>query len=392
MNKQYNEVYAILSKINKLDAHTYSYLLSQYGELLVNQVIEDMIDEKEKNLFKFDYYISRVIAYDEFVSMNNFDMYGLDVSSIPLLSKEDNIKLATEIHSVVQEIEKLLASIGYTSDGKNYYVSWISDKVSYCIDNFNDREKLDKLKKLYNKFLFKRNALVEANLRLVIMVAKQFNKSESMFNEAIQYGNMGLMKAAEKYNPEFNTSFATYAYYWIKQSITKEISGVIYSVSISISSVRLYYEMKKVCRILFQELGREPSDLEIANYMGISEEKIVSLKQTFLDTLSLNESFPGNDNSDLVLMDTIEDKSLNIEDKVISAELKEQLYECMREHLTESEFFVIESRFGLRDGKRYTLENVGLNMGVTRERIRQIETKAIRKLQRKCKNLIIYLR
>lgn len=384
------ELIKCLNDIKKLDAKTYSNLLSVYGEELLNKTIEQLIDENSGNLSKFDYYVSKITSYDDAVAKSIFDAYGIDLSLIETLSKEVNIELATEIYYILKELNYLMLEMVSVDD--NFEHSWISDKVDRCILECNDKAKLNELKCRYNEFLVKRNKIVEGNLRLVITVAKKFNINESIFAEAIQYGNMGLMRAVEKYSPSYGVTFATYAYYWIRQSITRSIYNVINPVSVPAHQVNIYYRMKKVQRKLSNDLGRDATDEEIAKFMNIDEEDVKILRRAFNDSLSLYEPLGGAEREeDSMLINFIEDENASVSKELFDAELNMTIREKMNNVLTSKEKFVIERRFGFYDGNCLTLEQVGQELGVSRERVRQIEKRVIGKLSIKFKDLKNYM-
>lgn len=387
----FGEIYNILKNIKVLDDVTYSSLLSTYGEKNVNEVIEYMIDENDTNVSKFEYYISKITFVDEVLSTNMFDAYIGDFSAIPCFSKEENQKYIKEIHEIIKLMRKLFVSIGYYSSELYSKGDWIDDIVRKCVELCNDDKKLKELNVLYKKFINKRNILVEGNLRLVISVAKNYYRDVSSFNEFIQLGNLGLIKAVEKYNPKHKALFTTYAYYWIKQSIIRNMPSICYSMNVSHQVVSLNVTMKKVIKRLVGEYGREPTDEEIANSMNISVDKVILLKTTFLDSVSLDEEINGEEDKKLSTL-VLEDETVNVANEVFLSSLRSELGKIMVNNLSECEIFVISNRFGLVDGETYTLAELGDKLNLSTERIRQIEKNAKYKLKKKCRNLLVYLR
>ena len=175
-------------------------------------------------------------------------------------------------------------------------------------------EVCEELKKLYEKFLYKRDRIVEYNLRLVIAMSKRYYKRVVEFNEIIQLGNIGLMKACEKYDPTFNACFSTYAYYWIRQSITREIAQMSCPVSVPINVYMYNLSLKRSIEVLRKELRRQPRVEEIAEYIGEKDlEKIRVTMQAFAVPVSLNESISSSsDGDDFTMLDSIEDENSNI--------------------------------------------------------------------------------
>lgn len=394
MNENKNNVYKELAKIKMLDADSYSRLLSIYGEELVNKTIEQMIDDNSRNLIKFDYYVSKIIAYDDMVSKNSFELYGMDLACIPRLSKDESMLLMKEIFEIINKINTLLNEIACENEIYDFLdKTWLCDRIELCLDKCSDvyDDKLLELRKLYKKFINKRNYIAECNLRLVITVAKRNYINGNVFNDAIQYGNMGLLRAIEKFDPSFNVTFATYAYYWIRQLMMRNIYNVIYSVSIPAGKVRFYNQMKKVIREFEHEYGRTPSDIEISNIMDKDVETISTVRRAFNEGVSLYDSVAGKDNDDSMIIDFVVDENASATNEVMERVIQEEISKIMDTCLNEKEKRVIEERFGFIDGSCPTLDKVGEKMGVTRERIRQIESKSLRKLKYKFRDFEGYL-
>ena len=389
MSQMELEIYKVLEEIDVLDAKIYCNLIRNYDEQTVNNIIEKMMDTDIRYVSKFDYYITKVAYCDNVVAKDIFDAYLLDLNSISVFSKDENSKLAKEIFLLVNEIKEILDKDN--SDGRKYF--WIGDKVDTYLNECRNSEDLIRLKKLYDKFIYKRNVLLEGNLKFVIFVGKQYFKKGVESSEIVQYGNVGLMKACEKYNPSFNASFTTYAYYWIKQCIMKGLADITTSVTVSYGMVTFNMLMKKTINMLSVVLNREPTEEEIAEYMEVSVDKIRTCLQVFSDPFSLNEPLnsSSDDEGDSVFMDSLEDKRTDVFDIVSKSYLSNDLMDFLVKNLTDKEFAVICSRFELNDNTFKTLDKVGIEFGVTRERIRQIENKAINKIRKKGRYLADYL-
>ena len=231
-----------------------------------------------------------------------------------------------------------------------------------------------------------KNELISANLRLVVAIAKKYTGRGMLFLDLIQEGNMGLIKAVDKFDYTKGFKFSTYATRWIRQAITRAIADQARTIRIPVHMVETINKMTRIQRQLVQELGRDPSADEVAEKMGggMSAEKVREIQKIALDPVSLET--PIGEEDDSHLGDFIEDKEAMSPDQYANNELLKDEINLILSTLTDREEKVIRLRFGLEDGRTRTLEEVGKEFDVTRERIRQIEAKALRKLKNPTKS------
>ena len=286
-------------------------------------------------------------------------MYLKEIGKVKLLDAALEVELAERILAGNEAAERLAAFDGQRGD---VYPGRVSDRV------------------LVRRGQQAKEALIEANLRLVVSIAKRYRNRGLAFLDLIQEGNLGLMRAVEKFDHTKGFKFSTYATWWIRQAITRAIADQARTIRIPVHMVETINKVVWAQRQLLQELGREPSAEEVAGRVDFTIERVREIQRINQDTVSLEQ--PMGDEDDFSLSDLIEDREAVVPD---DAAARMMLDDAVREalgHLSPREQDVVRLRFGLEDGKIRTLEEVGKAFGVTRERIRQIEAKTLAKLRR----------
>ena len=303
-------------------------------------------------------------------------VYLKEIGKVPLLNGEEEIDLAKRMIRGA-EAAKMLELMKLREEGKP--IPEEDELIAESLpDSFSDME-LELMNKEIALGEKAKQRLSEANLRLVVSIAKRYVGRGMHFLDLIQEGNLGLIKAVEKFDYEKGYKFSTYATWWIRQAITRAIADQARTIRIPVHMVETINRVMRVSRQLVQELGRDPTSEEIAREINQPEEKVREILKIALDPVSLET--PIGEEEDSHLGDFIPDDDIPAPVEATSQiMLREQLVEVLAT-LTPREAKVLELRFGLRDGRQRTLEEVGKEFNVTRERIRQIESKALRKLR-----------
>ena len=301
---------------------------------------------------------------------------GIEITNdLESVDAYDDFDEDVETIETPEDIDKSLAQDGLSVDDPvRMYLKEIGK-----IELLNTDRELELAKKMMAGDERAKKQLVEANLRLVVSIAKRYVGKGMSFLDLIQEGNLGLMKAVEKFDYTKGYKFSTYATWWIRQAITRAIADQARTIRIPVHMVETIHKVSRYSRQLLQELGHEASAEEIAERMGMSPEKVREIMKIALDPVSLET--PIGEEEDSHLGDFVPDEeSPTPSDAASYALLKEQLNEVLHT-LTPREEHVLKLRFGLDDGRTRTLEEVGKEFNITRERIRQIEAKALRKLR-----------
>ena len=340
-----------------LEANKVDVLRISDGDDEDDDIILD--DEDEVEVEKIDLSVPEGVSVEDPVRM-----YLKEIGKVPLLSADEEIELAQKMEAgsvAVEKIPLLKERLAETGDEQEKEEIQAEIKaLQLDVDRGSDAKK----------------RLAEANLRLVVSIAKRYVGRGMLFLDLIQEGNLGLIKAVEKFDYRKGYKFSTYATWWIRQAITRAIADQARTIRIPVHMVET---INKLIRQLLQELGREPTPEEIAEEMKMPVERVREILKISQEPVSLET--PIGEEEDSHLGDFIKDDNVPVPaDAATFTLLKEQLEEVLGT-LTEREQKVLTLRFGLEDGRARTLEEVGKEFNVTRERIRQIEAKALRKLR-----------
>mgnify|MGYP002677441219 CR=1 FL=1 len=305
----------------------------------------------------------------DFLEANNVDVKISDD-----VEEEEDIILDPEDDIDIEKIDLSVPEGVSIEDPVRMYLKEIGK-----VPLLSAEEEIELAKRMENGDVEAKNRLAEANLRLVVSIAKRYVGRGMLFLDLIQEGNLGLIKAVDKFDFRKGFKFSTYATWWIRQAITRAIADQARTIRIPVHMVETINKLLRVSRQLLQELGREPTPEEIAKEMDIPVERVREIQKISQEPVSLET--PIGEEEDSHLGDFIQDDNVPVPaEEAASTILKEQLVEVLGT-LTEREQKVLRLRFGLDDGRARTLEEVGREFNVTRERIRQIEAKALRKLR-----------
>ncbi len=348
--------------------------------------IQNLIDKAKKNgsltnseilaaLGDSDYDIDQIDKLYEELSALGIDVNACFDDEALLGSAEDDIEAELDGFDKPENMEKILASEGLMIDDPvKLYLKEIGR-----VPLLDAEREADLARRMSEGDEKAKKELVEANLRLVVSIAKRYVGKGLFFLDLIQEGNLGLMKAVSKFDYTKGYKFSTYATWWIRQAITRAIADQARTIRIPVHMVETIHKVTKVQRQMLQEKGREVSATEVAKEMNMNPEKVREIMKIAQDPISLET--PVGEEEDSHIGDFIEDQESPAPAEAASYELlREQLNEVLHT-LTPREEQVLRLRFGLEDGRQRTLEEVGQQFNITRERIRQIEAKALRKLR-----------
>lgn len=359
--------------------------MAKFSEKL-QELVELGKKKKKKNVLEYqeinDHFKEMPLDPDALDKVFDYlESCGIDVLRIPesdedvfIISDDDGINLDEEEEVDVENIDLSVPEGVSIEDPVRMYLKEIGK-----VPLLSAEEEIELAKRMEEGDEAAKKRLAEANLRLVVSIAKRYVGRGMLFLDLIQEGNLGLIKAVEKFDYRKGYKFSTYATWWIRQAITRAIADQARTIRIPVHMVETINKLIRVSRQLLQELGREPQPEEIAEKMDMSVDRVREILKISQEPVSLET--PIGEEEDSHLGDFIQDDNVSVPaDAAAFTLLKEQLVEVLNT-LTDREQKVLRLRFGLDDGRARTLEEVGKEFNVTRERIRQIEAKALRKLR-----------
>lgn len=346
----------------KLDLNGVDILRITEEDDVIDEEEIGLSEEEEVDLESIDLSVPDGMSIEDPVRM-----YLKEIGKVPLLSADDEIALAQKMEDGARAAEVIAVLKEELSEGKD------------AAETEELERRIAEQQELVDSGEDAKKKLAEANLRLVVSIAKRYVGRGMLFLDLIQEGNLGLIKAVEKFDYRKGYKFSTYATWWIRQAITRAIADQARTIRIPVHMVETINKLIRVSRQLLQELGREPTPEEIAKELNMPEDRVREILKISQEPVSMET--PIGEEEDSHLGDFIQDDNVPVPaDAAAFSLLKEQLGEVLST-LTEREQKVLKLRFGLDDGRARTLEEVGKEFNVTRERIRQIEAKALRKLR-----------
>lgn len=386
MDSGLKDLYDKLMNIDKLTKKNYDEFVSLYGVKNVNNMIDYIMESHKDIIGKFDYYVSLSAAnIESVVGMSILQYYINDMHRIPMLNVAENEMYSKQVYQIICELRKIFSTFEqkYVKKKDIIYNS-ILDEVAFYSSICEDIDVLNKMKELSNQFIDIRNKLVEGNARIVIAAYKNRYKDDSSYLELLQYGNIGLMKAVERFNPKRGVLFSTYAYYVIKHFFRMANRQYLHTgVSVSYYAMEQNNLRLKVIEELTTELMRTPTSAEICERMGITQKMLDAIECSVPYSRVLSDSFYGGDDEErsISLLDMCADDSVNVEEEACYKILRPQLLEVVKSDLSERQMFILMKRCGF-DGEPLTFREIGELLNLSKQCVEQDLARGLRKVRK----------
>lgn len=364
----------------------YKKLINKYGKEIVDNVIDKLLIENEENVNKFmDYLDENDFFVESKMDLLNYSIYLSDLKRLDCLDLNKNRELLIMAHNYISEMGKIFDICGCDSLYVGKKVPWIYEKVEYCLKNCNDKNILNELSGLYDNYCKVREKIVNGNLRFVLSKVLEYCEDMTMIEDMIQYGNIGLIRAIEKFDINRDVSFLTYASYWIMQSVTREIKNIKYPIRVPVHVIYKNSLLVDTINKLSIEKERNITYEELSDYVKMDMLNIKQIMDAFMIPASLDEDFVMEfEDEDFVKCgkDIVMDENVNVYEDAVFLEYRKQLLKFLSDNLLERELNVLKLYYGF-DGRNYTDKEIAKIMGFSQQRVGQVKKDALVKLRRK---------